>query len=130
MGRLSVSGETYCNIIDVCECLIRHFTQFTSYGIKREFVHGQDGTITEGFAIKPRWLFRGQTKAYDTLRPLIYRKYPPLSTWQERQFFRIGDDSLLMPHPHYCEDLERDFYFSCIKAAEIISGVSASPDYA
>jgi len=47
-----------------------------------------------------------------------------MSTWQESQTVTIAEDSLYMPHPHYSEALQRDFYYSCIKAAELIAEVA------
>jgi hypothetical protein len=124
-------NRTYCNVVDVCEFLAKHrMAKFTSYGSHTELVQGDDGQLAERDAIKPTTLFRGQTKSHDALRPTIYRSYPPLSTWQETQTVHIDGDSLVMPHPHYSADLERDFYFSCIKAAELIREVGAMfPQY-
>ncbi len=118
--------EVYCDIVDVCEFLAKHrMAQFTSYGMAGEYISKSDGTIDIAPSIKPTSLFRGQNKAYETLRPTIYRGYPALSTWQEKQTISIDGDSLVMPHPHYCQDLERDYYFSCIKAAELITEVKS-----
>jgi hypothetical protein len=114
----------YCDVLDVCAFLSKHRPQFTSFGIQTELVHGKDGQLVEAPALKPTNLFRGQTKAYATLRPSIYRIFPPVSTWQETQTVRIEADSLVMPHPHYSADLERDFYFSCVKATELIRDVA------
>lgn len=123
-------GSNYCNILEVCTFLAKHRTQITSYGKTSELVHGDNGELREVAALKPTNLFRGQTKAYDTLRPTIYRKYPPHSTWQETRTVRIDDDSLVMPHPHYSADLERDYYFSCAKAIELIWDVARLfPEY-
>ena len=120
----------FCDIRDVCAFLAKHRPQITSYGCSSEVVTGDHGELLEVPAIKPTTLFRGQTKAYDTLRPSIYQKYPPLSTWQQSRTLRIDDDSLAMPHPHYSATLERDFYFSCTKAIDLIRDVAQRfPEY-
>jgi hypothetical protein len=126
-----MSTREFCNVLDVCKFLAKHrMSTFTSYGSREEFVRGDSGEVKAVPAIKPSVLFRGQTAAYNTLRPSIYRSHAPLSTWQRQQTVRIDGDELLMPHPHYSEALERDFYFSCIKAAELITEVEAAfPDF-
>lgn len=122
----------YCTVVDVCGFLADHrMARFTSYGIDRELVTDEQGRpVAPVPAIKPTTLFRGQNKTYDTLRPSIYRPHPPCATWQSEQTVRIDTDSLRMPHPYYCADLEREFYFSCIKAADLISQAKAMfPDF-
>jgi FRG domain len=117
-----MSKHNYCNAQAVCEFLAKHrMAKFTSYGKDRELVRATDGSIKEVPALKPKTLFRGQIKAFDTLRPSIYRKYSPNSTWQEMISVGIDDDRLVMPHPHYSMSLERDFYYSQVKAAEVMS---------
>lgn len=120
-----MSSGSYCNINDVCDFPAKHrMAQFMSYGIHKELVHGRDGLVTDVPAIKPPTLFRGQTKPYETLRPSIYRNSPPMSLWKKNRAVRIDNDSLLMPNPYYSDELEHEFYFSCIKAAELITVVS------
>lgn len=93
-------------------------------------VTSTDGTIKHVPAPKPATLFRGQTREYDTLRPTIYRGYPPLATWQESRTVQFDDDKLRMPIPHYSEALERDYYFSCVKAFELVQDVATRfPDF-
>ncbi len=102
----------------------------TAYGQDLEMIRATDGNVKYVPAPKPATLFRGQTKEYDTLRPTIYRGYPPLSTWQETRTVQIDDDVLQMPIPHYSEELERDYYFSCVKASELVRDVACQfPDF-
>jgi len=126
-----MKNTDYCDILDVCDFLAKHrMAPITAYGRDLEMIMGADGLVKNVPAPKPATLFRGQSKEYDTLRPTIYRGYPPLSTWQETRTVQLDEDVLQMPIPHYNEDLERDYYFSCVKAFELVRDVAARfPDF-
>ena len=123
-------NQPYCDIVEVCDFIGKFLSRpFTSYGIEQEWTfdlkaHAR-GDLPGSVAPSPKpiYLLRGQTKAYPALQSSLFRKYPFSSTWHKSNRFRIGDDSLLMPNPHYCPDLERDFHFSCIKAAEMTAEI-------
>jgi hypothetical protein len=111
----------YCDIVDVCQFLQRNFAApITAYGMTGELVTTDDRKLKVVPAPKPSHLFRGQTKEYPTLRPTIYRDHPPQATWQETQTLQLEEESLTMPNPHYSAELEREYYFSCVKTVELI----------
>lgn len=126
-----MKSNNFCDILEVCEFLAKHrMAPVTAYGRDLEMVRGEDGAIKNVPAPKPATLFRGQSKEYDTLRPTIYRGYPPLSTWHKTRTVQFDEDVLQMPVPHYDENLERDYYFSCVKALELARDVQARfPDF-
>lgn len=123
--------ERYCDIVDLCKALVGEgfVPTFTSYGIPREYTFDSDAhgsgepPVKAGPSPKPGRLFRGQTSAYDTLQATIFRGYRSACTWQREVRLHIGSKDFAAPHPHYSAALECDFYYSCIKALEIVDTV-------
>ena len=126
--------DGYCGIDEVCNFLDQHIASAVrSYGIDHEFTFDLEayasGTSAESAAPspKPRYLFRGQGRAHPTLQASLFREYPPSSTWHKYRERKVGADLLVMPDPHYSSGLEREFHFSCIKAAEIVATITNFP---
>ncbi len=110
------------NIVEVCEILEANLgPTFSSYGIDGEYVSDSRSPKVISPSLKPALLYRGQHTAYHTVQASIFRKYDLACTWEKGGIWNAGDRDFLMPYPHYSSELECDFYYSCIKAIEMVN---------
>lgn len=126
----------FYDIVKVCEILEENTrSKFSSYGIDGEYVSVSEGyskgrSLKSRPSLKPSLLYRGQHTAYHTLQASIFRKYGLACTWEKGGIWSVGNGNLLMPYPHYSAELECDFYYSCIKAVEVVDLLKEEfPDY-
>lgn len=130
--------EQHCDIIDLCKALVEEGVEgnVSSYGTDREYVFDVEAHRSGEPPVKvvpspkPVRLFRGQNSVYDTLQATIFRDYRLVCSWHKELRVQIGNKDFVMPHPHYSAALECDFFYSCIKALEIVDIVKQEwPDY-
>jgi FRG domain len=124
--RLTVNptASNLQSIHQILEFLEAYFApSFTSYGLTHELVRAADGQVVPRPALKPKFFFRGQTRAYPRLIPSLYQRFPDLNTKSlipETALYRgDGSHSVIATNPHYDQSFDKAFAFSRIKCIEI-----------
>lgn len=118
-----MSSKSFASIFELVEFITENFeAKFRSYGSERELVTDASGNPKPVEAIKPRLFFRGQTAAYPTLTPSLFRGFSGINRFSLRaKIVLSGSDvpDVEMPNPYYQRRLDALMHSSYIKSIEL-----------